>query len=85
MNKTEVLIGIVILGGFGFMFSRIEEDPPKTTSGGLYYRVDNIDGCQYILFNSGITHKGNCTNHALIMLNMPPFPTVPTNIKVEVY
>ena len=38
----------------------------KSTDGQLYkyegYRLVVIDGCEYILMDRGITHKGNCIN-----------------------
>jgi hypothetical protein len=81
---TALTVAGLLIGDVVHTVVQRNKNAPKTTTRKLPYFIENIDGCQYILYNNGIAHKGNCTNHALIMLNLPPFPTVP-NIKIEAY
>jgi hypothetical protein len=93
MKKFDVFMGLLVAFFLGIIVliigiivnAALSYKPPTTllkTTNHFYYTIEVIDKCQYIRFDRGLTHKGNCTNHALIMLNLPPFPTTP-NIKVE--
>ena len=62
MIKLILCVLFVAIIGFFVACSDYE----KTQDGGMIYgntvRVFVIDGCEYIIYDRGITHKGNCTN-----------------------
>lgn len=66
INVIWIVIAILLLVNT----SSVDPSKPKTandivakqTDYYLHYSISSIDGCEYIHYGHGFTHKGNCTN-----------------------
>ena len=50
----------------GILLTSCDDNPKEYSKGGTEYRVETIEGCEYIYRSGGnlgyMAHKGNCNN-----------------------
>jgi len=64
MKKVVIistLVSFISLVALGYYRSSLSDNRVKSTEG-FIYRIYVIDKCEYISYDKGISHKGNCTN-----------------------
>ena len=64
MKKVVIistLVSFISLVAFGYYRSSLSGNQVKSKEG-FIYRIYVIDKCEYISYDKGISHKGNCTN-----------------------
>ena len=58
-------IGILVIA-FGILLTGCDDNPVKSAEDGTEYKIETIDGCQYVYRSGGnqgyMAHKGNCNN-----------------------
>ena len=57
----SILVSVISLVAFGYYRASMSDNRVKSKEG-FVYRVYVIDKCEYISYDRGISHKGNCTN-----------------------
>ena len=64
MKKTVIIMALifsVFIMAIGACQAYLSDHRVKSKEG-FVYRVYVIDKCEYISYDRGISHKGNCTN-----------------------
>jgi len=66
ITLTLVVLTFLLVGCYSDNVVIVETFPStlyRNKDGNCFYRVMVIDGCQYIGYDRGVAHKGNCTNN----------------------